>query len=139
MSCVVFMFRLEKIKIRSLRSIAKILGTTISFSGAFAMALLKGPKLLNSSKSLLCQRRFVWKIKIIIKWTSSFGLCWRRGKTKNFSFTSAQCPKPHKSITAIIICKRIFYLCFFIVFWLQCWILWFKELVHLQISLLIRA
>ncbi|CAK7338095.1 unnamed protein product [Dovyalis caffra] len=41
-------FGLEKVYIRSLRSIAKILGTVICVSGAIAMAILKGPKLLNS-------------------------------------------------------------------------------------------
>lgn len=40
---------LEKVNIRSLRSIAKILGTIFCVSGAIAMALLKGPKLLNAA------------------------------------------------------------------------------------------
>ncbi|XP_050216080.1 WAT1-related protein At4g28040-like [Mercurialis annua] len=40
--------RLEKVDIRSLRSIAKIGGTILCISGAICMALLKGPKLLNS-------------------------------------------------------------------------------------------
>ncbi|XP_050216233.1 WAT1-related protein At4g30420-like isoform X2 [Mercurialis annua] len=39
---------LEKINIRSIRSIAKIVGTVLCVSGAIAMALLRGPKLLNS-------------------------------------------------------------------------------------------
>ncbi|KAM7472862.1 hypothetical protein LguiA_011045 [Lonicera macranthoides] len=39
---------LEKVNIRRLRSIAKIMGTLFCVGGAFAMALLKGPKLLNS-------------------------------------------------------------------------------------------
>ncbi|KAJ4709445.1 WAT1-related protein [Melia azedarach] len=38
----------EKVNIRSLRGIAKILGTIFCVSGAIAMALLKGPKLLNA-------------------------------------------------------------------------------------------
>ncbi|KAI4344349.1 hypothetical protein L6164_011584 [Bauhinia variegata] len=38
---------LEKVNIRSLRSIAKILGTVICVIGAVSMSLLKGPKLLN--------------------------------------------------------------------------------------------
>ncbi|KAK6151517.1 hypothetical protein DH2020_014152 [Rehmannia glutinosa] len=38
---------LEKVHLRSLRSIAKIIGTVFCVSGAAAMALLKGPKLLN--------------------------------------------------------------------------------------------
>ncbi|KAL5538584.1 hypothetical protein UlMin_045493 [Ulmus minor] len=40
-------FGLEKINIKSLRSIAKILGTLVCVTGAVSMALLKGPKLLN--------------------------------------------------------------------------------------------
>ncbi|KAL5548902.1 hypothetical protein UlMin_004133 [Ulmus minor] len=41
-------FGLEKINIKSLRSIAKILGTLVCVIGAVSMALLKGPKLLNT-------------------------------------------------------------------------------------------
>ncbi|KAF5742857.1 putative Nodulin MtN21 /EamA-like transporter family protein [Tripterygium wilfordii] len=39
---------LEKVNIRSSRSIAKIVGTVICVGGAVSMAMLKGPKLLNS-------------------------------------------------------------------------------------------
>ncbi|XVE63448.1 hypothetical protein DITRI_Ditri07aG0021500 [Diplodiscus trichospermus] len=39
---------LEKVNIRSLTSLAKILGTVICVGGAISMALLKGPKLLNT-------------------------------------------------------------------------------------------
>ncbi|XP_050216074.1 WAT1-related protein At4g28040-like [Mercurialis annua] len=42
------MLRLEKVNIRSLRSIAKISGTILCICGAICMALLRGPKLLNS-------------------------------------------------------------------------------------------
>ncbi|XP_017441352.2 WAT1-related protein At4g30420-like [Vigna angularis] len=38
---------MEKVNIRSWRSIAKIVGTVICVSGAVSIALLKGPKLLN--------------------------------------------------------------------------------------------
>ncbi|KAI3446685.1 hypothetical protein Pfo_003350 [Paulownia fortunei] len=38
---------LEKVHLRSLRSMAKIIGTLTCVTGAAAMALLKGPKLLN--------------------------------------------------------------------------------------------
>ncbi|WJX85839.1 hypothetical protein P8452_68233 [Trifolium repens] len=48
---------MEKVNIRSLRTIAKIVGTIICVSGAVCIALLKGPKLLNAenipSKSIL--------------------------------------------------------------------------------------
>ncbi|XP_058745207.1 WAT1-related protein At4g30420-like [Vicia villosa] len=48
---------MEKLNIRSLRTIAKILGTVICVSGAVSIALLKGPKLLNAenmpSKSII--------------------------------------------------------------------------------------
>ncbi|KAJ6914246.1 hypothetical protein NC651_016492 [Populus alba x Populus x berolinensis] len=40
---------LEKIKIGSIRSFAKIVGTVICVSGAISMALLRGPKLLNKT------------------------------------------------------------------------------------------
>lgn len=44
------LIRLEKVNIRSLRSLAKILGTVLCVGGAMSMALLKGPKLLNAEK-----------------------------------------------------------------------------------------
>ncbi|KAL2319953.1 hypothetical protein Fmac_028922 [Flemingia macrophylla] len=40
---------LEKVNIRSVRSIAKIIGTVVCVSGAMSIALLKGQKLLNKS------------------------------------------------------------------------------------------
>ncbi|XP_022973530.1 WAT1-related protein At4g30420 [Cucurbita maxima] len=39
---------LEKLKSRSWRSVAKVLGTVVCVTGAAAMALIKGPKLLNT-------------------------------------------------------------------------------------------
>ncbi|KAM7477085.1 hypothetical protein LguiB_024328 [Lonicera macranthoides] len=47
---------LEKVNIRRLRSIAKIMGTLFCVSGAFAMALLKGPKLLNSGGVIILSK-----------------------------------------------------------------------------------
>ncbi|XP_058745208.1 WAT1-related protein At4g30420-like [Vicia villosa] len=48
---------MERVNIRSLRTIAKILGTLICVSGAVSITLLKGPKLLNAknipSKSII--------------------------------------------------------------------------------------
>ncbi|RHN38576.1 putative EamA domain-containing protein [Medicago truncatula] len=48
---------MEKFNIRSMRTIAKIVGTIICVCGAMSIALLKGPKLLNaeniSSKSIM--------------------------------------------------------------------------------------
>ncbi|XP_028052833.1 WAT1-related protein At4g30420-like [Camellia sinensis] len=48
--------RLEKVDMRSVRSMAKIIGTVLCVSGAVSMAFLRGPKLLNTqflpSKSL---------------------------------------------------------------------------------------
>ncbi|KAF4352821.1 hypothetical protein F8388_026363 [Cannabis sativa] len=44
---LVSLIGLEKVNIRSLRSLAKILGTIVCVSGAMSMALVKGPKLLN--------------------------------------------------------------------------------------------
>ncbi|KEH17792.1 nodulin MtN21/EamA-like transporter family protein [Medicago truncatula] len=43
---------MEKVNIRSIRTIAKIVGTIICVSGAVSIALLKGPKLLNADKIL---------------------------------------------------------------------------------------
>lgn len=39
---------LEKVQIKNLRSIAKVIGTILCVAGAVAMALVRGPKLLNS-------------------------------------------------------------------------------------------
>ncbi|RHN38581.1 putative EamA domain-containing protein [Medicago truncatula] len=44
--------RMEKVNIRSLRTIAKIVGTLICVCGALSIALLKGPKLLNAENIL---------------------------------------------------------------------------------------
>jgi len=50
---------MEKVNIRSMRTIAKIVGTVICISGAISIALLKGPKLLNAenipSKSIMAR------------------------------------------------------------------------------------
>lgn len=43
---------MEKVNIRSLRTIAKIVGTLICVCGALSIALLKGPKLLNAENIL---------------------------------------------------------------------------------------
>ncbi|KAI3982206.1 hypothetical protein MKX01_019112 [Papaver californicum] len=42
---------LEKVDIRSLSTLAKIVGTVICVSGAFCIAFMKGPKLLNTEFS----------------------------------------------------------------------------------------
>ncbi|OAY76094.1 WAT1-related protein [Ananas comosus] len=42
------MSRLEKVNLRSLRSMAKVIGTIICVGGAISMAFFKGPKLLNA-------------------------------------------------------------------------------------------
>ncbi|KAL8502336.1 hypothetical protein ACS0TY_021467 [Phlomoides rotata] len=42
-----YIFGLEKVRLRNSRSVAKIMGTVVCVSGAAAMALYKGPKLLN--------------------------------------------------------------------------------------------
>ncbi|KAL1816171.1 hypothetical protein DCAR_0520546 [Daucus carota subsp. sativus] len=70
---------LEKIKIRSLRSIAKIVGTVLCVAGAIAMALLKGPKLLNAellpNKSVLGSAvDNYWLIGCFLLFASS--CCW---------------------------------------------------------------
>ncbi|KAH7545676.1 hypothetical protein FEM48_Zijuj01G0118900 [Ziziphus jujuba var. spinosa] len=45
---VLYMIRMEKVIPRSFSSIAKIIGTVLCVGGAVSMALLKGPKLLNT-------------------------------------------------------------------------------------------
>ncbi|KAF8033822.1 hypothetical protein BT93_C0167 [Corymbia citriodora subsp. variegata] len=49
---------MEKVNVRSLRSIAKILGTAVCVCGAIVMALLRGPKLLNAEFHLLASSIF---------------------------------------------------------------------------------
>ncbi|RDY12574.1 WAT1-related protein, partial [Mucuna pruriens] len=55
---------MERVNIRSWRSLAKIIGTVICVSGAVSMALLKGPKLLNAeilaSKSIMGSAPHNW-------------------------------------------------------------------------------
>ncbi|XWS27276.1 hypothetical protein CRYUN_Cryun26dG0101100 [Craigia yunnanensis] len=69
---------LEKVNIRSLRSIAKIAGTVICVTGAIFMALLRGPKLLNAQ--ILPERSFFgsegehWLLGCLFLIGSSF--CW---------------------------------------------------------------
>ncbi|XP_051142248.1 WAT1-related protein At4g30420-like [Andrographis paniculata] len=48
-----YTFGLEKVNVRSMRSVAKIGGTVLCVSGAAAMTLLRGQKLLNNTYSLL--------------------------------------------------------------------------------------
>ncbi|KAL8497502.1 hypothetical protein ACS0TY_020999 [Phlomoides rotata] len=67
---------LEKVRLRSSRSVAKIMGTVVCVSGAAAMALYKGPKLLNMeflhSNSLflqsshLGQGQYTWLIGCLL-------------------------------------------------------------------------
>ncbi|KAL3744114.1 hypothetical protein ACJRO7_013381 [Eucalyptus globulus] len=49
---------MEKVNGRSLRNIAKILGTTVCVSGAIVMVLLRGPKLLNAEFHLRARSIF---------------------------------------------------------------------------------
>ncbi|KAI4335488.1 hypothetical protein L6164_014128 [Bauhinia variegata] len=57
---------MEKVNIRSLRSIAKIVGTVICVSGAVSMALLKGPKLMNAGLSIP-----LWKLLFLVPVSAS--------------------------------------------------------------------
>ncbi|XVE98669.1 hypothetical protein REPUB_Repub03eG0127300 [Reevesia pubescens] len=69
-------FGLEKVNIRSLTSLAKILGTVICVGGAISMALLKGPKLLNTEllppKSLFSPGGENWLLGCLLLLGSSF-------------------------------------------------------------------
>ncbi|KAK8683094.1 hypothetical protein V6N13_039162 [Hibiscus sabdariffa] len=67
---------LERFNIRSLTTLAKILGTVICVGGAMSMALLKGPKLLNTQllppKSLLDQGAETWLLGCLLLLASAF-------------------------------------------------------------------
>ncbi|KAL7193692.1 hypothetical protein ACSBR2_025330 [Camellia fascicularis] len=69
---------LEKLNIRSMRSMAKILGTIFCVTGAVSMALLRGPKLLNLEflppKSLLGAGGDDWLLGCLLLFGSS--CCW---------------------------------------------------------------
>ncbi|GMI81132.1 Usually multiple acids move in and out Transporters 34 [Hibiscus trionum] len=69
---------LEKVDIRSLRSIGKIAGTVICVTGAIFMALLRGPKLLNAqalpAKSLIGAEGEHWLLGCLFLFGSA--CCW---------------------------------------------------------------
>ncbi|KAK8581622.1 hypothetical protein V6N12_071839 [Hibiscus sabdariffa] len=69
---------LEKVNIRSLRSIGKIAGTVICVTGAIFMALLRGPKLLNAqalpAKSLIGVEGEHWLLGCLFLFGSA--CCW---------------------------------------------------------------
>ncbi|CAN1811544.1 WAT1-related protein At4g28040, partial [Linum perenne] len=65
-------FGMEKIKIRSVRSGAKIAGTVICVLGAIAVAFLKGPKLLNYHFLGSEQDDKNWLIGCLLLFASSF-------------------------------------------------------------------
>ncbi|KAG6739797.1 hypothetical protein POTOM_057412 [Populus tomentosa] len=67
-----FLIGLEKINIRSFRSIAKIGGTVICVSGAISMALLRGPKLLNTT--IFESGGEDWLLGCLLIFASTF--CW---------------------------------------------------------------
>lgn len=56
------------------RIIVKIIGTVVCVSGAVTMAVVKGPKLLNSPKSFLSQQGDNWLLGCLLLLASSF--CW---------------------------------------------------------------
>ncbi|KAE8657951.1 putative Auxin-induced protein 5NG4 [Hibiscus syriacus] len=67
---------LEKVNIRSLATVAKILGTVICVGGAISMALLKGPKLLNTEllppNGLFSPGGVTWLLGCLLLLASSF-------------------------------------------------------------------
>ncbi|CAA2990635.1 WAT1-related At4g30420 [Olea europaea subsp. europaea] len=70
-----YIMGLEKLHIRSLRSMAKIIGTIICVTGAVAMALLKGPKLLNKEfLPIMSQGGENWLLGCLFLFGSS--CCW---------------------------------------------------------------
>lgn len=71
---------LEKVNARSLRSIAKIIGTVLCVGGAVCMALVKGPRLLNTQilppKSLLLGMGGGENLKLGCLFLSVCCCCW---------------------------------------------------------------
>ncbi|KAI4335489.1 hypothetical protein L6164_014129 [Bauhinia variegata] len=71
-------FGAEKVDLRSLRSVAKILGTVLCVGGAITMALLKGQKLLHmdlfSFKHVMGMGSENWLLGCLLLLVSSF--CW---------------------------------------------------------------
>ncbi|KAJ6857266.1 LOW QUALITY PROTEIN: WAT1-related protein [Populus alba x Populus x berolinensis] len=67
-----FLIGPEKINIRSFRSVAKIVGTVICVSGAISMALLRGPKLLNTT--IFESGGEDWLLGCLLIFASTF--CW---------------------------------------------------------------
>lgn len=72
---------LEKVNLDSLRSIAKIIGTTLCVGGAVSMALLRGPKLLNLDITLPISNSILgkgdednWLLGCLLLFGSAF--CW---------------------------------------------------------------
>uniref|UniRef100_A0A6N2M1N9 WAT1-related protein n=1 Tax=Salix viminalis TaxID=40686 RepID=A0A6N2M1N9_SALVM len=63
---------LEKINIRSFRSVAKIVGTVVCVSGAISMTLLRGPKLLNAT--IFESRGEDWLLGCLLIFAST--CCW---------------------------------------------------------------
>ncbi|XP_051143242.1 WAT1-related protein At4g30420-like [Andrographis paniculata] len=72
-----YTFGLEKVNWRSVRSGAKVVGTVLCVGGAAAMALLKGPKLLNTTNNfllLLSGPEDTWLLGCSFLFGSAF--CW---------------------------------------------------------------
>ncbi|CAN6880451.1 unnamed protein product [Brassica oleracea] len=79
---VSFLAGYEKVNFRNIRGLAKILGTVICVVGAVSMALIRGPKILNSefslpiAKSLLgdIKDQNLWLLGCLLVFVST--LCW---------------------------------------------------------------
>lgn len=70
--------RLEKMEIRSKRSMAKVFGTIICVAGAISMALFKGPKLMSTNSPTIISSIYAsgdeWKLGCFFLLCSSS--CW---------------------------------------------------------------
>lgn len=99
-----YLLGLEKVRLGSLRSLAKIMGTLFCVSGAVVMALLKGPKLLNMepifpTNSIFLQfapQQDTWAIGCLFLFASA--CCWSLWLILQVHVTA--CYPDHLSLTA---------------------------------------
>ena len=93
---LLLILRYEKVHFRNIRGLAKILGTVVCVVGAVSMALIRGPKILNSEFSLPIAKSLLGDIKDQNLWL--FGcllvfvstLCWSFSLIIQVNFTKQE-------------------------------------------------